>query len=40
MTDVQEFGGIYDGGSMSGVEHAWNKAKASQGVSQRIKVQA
>jgi phosphatidylserine/phosphatidylglycerophosphate/cardiolipin synthase-like enzyme len=27
MTDVQEFGAIYDGGSMSGVEHAWEKAK-------------
>jgi len=27
MTDVQEFGGIYDGGSMAGVEHAWSRAK-------------
>ena len=27
MTDVQEVGGIYDGGSMAGVEHAWSRAK-------------
>jgi phosphatidylserine/phosphatidylglycerophosphate/cardiolipin synthase-like enzyme len=29
MADVHEFGGIYDGGEMAGVEHAWSKAKAS-----------
>ena len=27
MTDVQEVGGIYDAGSMAGVEHAWSRAK-------------
>jgi phosphatidylserine/phosphatidylglycerophosphate/cardiolipin synthase-like enzyme len=29
MTDVQEFGGIFDGGSMAGVEHARARAKSS-----------
>jgi phosphatidylserine/phosphatidylglycerophosphate/cardiolipin synthase-like enzyme len=27
MTDAQEFGAIYDGGSMAGVEDAWERAK-------------
>src|SRR5262249_41966006 len=27
MTDVQDFGGIYDGGSMGGVEASWARAK-------------
>lgn len=29
MTDVQKFGGIYDGGSMAGVVSAWERGKAS-----------
>jgi phosphatidylserine/phosphatidylglycerophosphate/cardiolipin synthase-like enzyme len=29
MTDVQDFGGIYDGGSMHGVESQWKKGAAS-----------
>jgi phosphatidylserine/phosphatidylglycerophosphate/cardiolipin synthase-like enzyme len=28
MTDVQEFGGLYDGGSMAGVKAQWEKGKA------------
>src|SRR5262249_8240743 len=44
MTDVQEFGAIYDGGSMSGVEHAWAKAKAkadgTSSVPSRAKLEA
>jgi phosphatidylserine/phosphatidylglycerophosphate/cardiolipin synthase-like enzyme len=28
MIDVQEFAGLYDGGSMAGVESAWGRAKA------------
>ena len=31
MTDVEDFGGIYDGGSMAGVESAWKKAVARAG---------
>jgi phosphatidylserine/phosphatidylglycerophosphate/cardiolipin synthase-like enzyme len=31
MADVQDFGGIYDGGSMAGVEHSWSKSTAKTG---------
>lgn len=37
MADVQEFGGIYDGGSMAGVEAAWEKGKASHAAAQGSK---
>jgi phosphatidylserine/phosphatidylglycerophosphate/cardiolipin synthase-like enzyme len=30
MTDVQEFGGIYDGGSMNGVKRQWARGKANR----------